>query len=158
MEFQRRGVEVVRHPARKDQTDLELALHQAAARGADEILVYGALGDRWDHSVANLLLSANPVLNGLRVSFHEGPQRAVLVRDVGSLEGAPGDLVSLIPICGDARGVTTSGLEYGLDDGVLPFGTGLGVSNVMTDSHATVQVRDGILLCFHHAQVQGGSP
>jgi thiamine pyrophosphokinase len=156
--LQASGVELVRHPARKDQTDLELALHLAVARGARQILVYGAFGARWDHSVANLLLGAGPALQGVQVIFHDGRQRAGAVRGECTIEGRAGDVVSLVPIGGDARGVTTTGLEYRLREGVLPFGSGLGVSNVMTGPQASVRVREGALLYFYHARVQGGSP
>src|SRR3972149_9880295 len=38
------GVKVVRHPARKDRTDSELALQEAVGGGATEITVLGARG------------------------------------------------------------------------------------------------------------------
>jgi len=40
------GVRVVRHPPRKDETDLELALRLACAEGARDVLIFGALGNR----------------------------------------------------------------------------------------------------------------
>jgi thiamine pyrophosphokinase len=50
---------------------------------------------------------------------------------------------------GDARGVTTSGLRYPLDDEVLDFGPARGVSNVVESNKATVKVDQGLLWCFH---------
>jgi len=152
---QQRGAEVLRYPARKDQTDLELALLLAVERGADELLVLGGLGKRCDQSLANLLLAAHPGLAGVGLTFLEGDQRVTAVRGRAVIEGAVGDIVSLIPIGGEARGVTTHGLEYGLQRGTLPLGSTLGLSNSLTARRAEVLVEQGVVLCV---QLPGGAP
>lgn len=151
------GVEVVRYPRRKDQTDLELAMHQAVKLGADEIVVFGAFGARWDHTLANLLLCLHPDLVNVDCTFIDGVQRVFAVRGVTGIEGTPGDIVSLIPVGGDAEGVTTSGLEYPLLDGRLSLGSTLGVSNVIVQSPAKVEVRNGqVLVVVSHQTPHGG--
>ena len=144
------GIELIRHPSRKDQTDLELAVRHALEHGADEILLLGALGARWDQSLANLLLPAAPGLEQARLRLLDGPQEILPLRGGQSLElrGLPGDTVSLIPLAGDARGVTTQGLEYTLKEGTLPFGVTLGVSNTLTAASATITLAEGLLLCI----------
>ena len=143
------GVEVLRFPVDKDQTDLELALDLAVARGARRITVLGALGGRWDQSTANLLLLAHPRWRDLDVVLRDGPQRVFLVHRAGVVEGAIGDTVSLLAVGGDARGVTTTGLAFPLSDGVVPFGHALGVSNRLTAPRAEITVRQGLLLVVH---------
>lgn len=147
--------EVIRHPARKDANDLELALRLAAERGASKVTLLGLLGGRWDQSLANLLLLADPGFKGTELQVIDGPQRAYVARpDNGvELKGSPGDLVSLIPVRGDAVGVRTSGLEYGLDGETLDYGSSRGVSNVMTAASAKVTLEEGALLCL---QIRGG--
>jgi thiamine pyrophosphokinase len=141
------GAQVVRHPAHKDQTDLELALRWAVQNGADDIVVLAALGGRWDQTLANLLLPALPGLEGVRLRLVDGPQQIYLIQRETRIEGRPGDIVSLIPIGGPARGVTTEGLEYPLNGGTLPFGSTLGISNVLVGASARVTVAEGIVLC-----------
>ena len=143
------GVTVLRFPTDKDQTDLELALHLAVDRGAHRITVLGALGGRWDQSVANLLLLAHPRWRSRDVTLVDGPQRIFLIHHRGVVEGSPGDTVSLIAIAGDARGVTTTGLAFPLQDGMVPFGAALGVSNRLTSRRAEITVRQGLLLVVH---------
>ena len=58
-----------------------------------------------------------------------------------------GCIVSLIPMGGDAEGVTAQGLEWELDDDTLRFGQARGVSNVLKAEQAHVRVRHGSLLC-----------
>lgn len=145
------GVEVVRHPARKDHTDLDLALQLAAERGATEALVHGALGLRWDMTLANVLLAVAPHLGKLRVGLVDGAQTLWPLRggQALSLRGQPGDTVSLIPLGGDAVGVTTTGLAWPLGGDTLPFGSTRGVSNELVADHATVRLDGGLLVCVH---------
>ena len=142
------GVEIRRHPRRKDQTDLELAMQHVFERAPEAILVLGGMGARWDHSLANLLLCFHPRLGEVPCIFIEGDQSIFAVRGKTRIDGAPGDLVSLIPVGGDAIGVTSSGLEYPLQDGRLPFGTSLGVSNVLVRPPATLEVRQGEVIAI----------
>jgi thiamine pyrophosphokinase len=132
------GAQVEQHPARKDETDLELALRRACADGAQDVLIFGALGGRWDQTLANLLLLAHPDYRTVRLRLLDGTQQIYLVRGTTVIEGQPGDTVSLVPLSGDAHGVTTTGLEYPLADGTLPFGGTLGISNVLLGAEATV--------------------
>jgi thiamine pyrophosphokinase len=141
----------VEHPRAKDETDLELALKYAAGAGAKEIILLGALGGRLDHTLSNLLLLALPPLDGVSVRIADGDEEALLVRggEVVTLQGEPGDLVSLLPLGGDAWGVTTDGLAWALHGDTLRFGFSRGVSNEMTASLASVQVEGGFLLVVH---------
>jgi thiamine pyrophosphokinase len=141
------GVHIERHSPHKDETDLELAVRWAIAHGAEEAIILGALGGRWDQTMANVLLLANPAWSAFPVRIVDGPQTLTLARDHLILPGAVGDTVSLIPLGGSARGVTTHGLLYPLAHGDLPFGATLGVSNVITALPASITVHDGIVLC-----------
>ena len=151
------GAQVIRFSPRKDETDLELALLHAVREGATEIVILAALGGRLDQTIANLLLLALPELSGLDVHIVEGQQTVFLIHDEALIEGRPGDTVSLIPLGGDAVGVTTEGLEWPLHEDTLRFGPARGVSNVLTAERARVRVRRGSLLCVvTHASTQMG--
>lgn len=149
-ELERRGVELRRFPRAKDETDLELALLLAAERGADRIDLIGALGGRWDHTLANVAMLDMPELRGRAVRLLDGDQTLFLVRDAAPIEGKRGDTVSLLPLTGEARGVTTGGLLYPLDDATLRFERARGVSNVLLEPPGRVALREGLLLVVHH--------
>ena len=154
--LQNSGVAVLRHPARKDATDLELALDVALAQGADEVVVLAALGARWDQTLANMLLLALERYGRVPMRVVEGAQTLRVLRPgrAHQLTGASGDTLSLIPISGAATGITTSGLDYPMQHGTLPFGATLGVSNVLTSATASVEFESGLLLAMHisHAE------
>lgn len=147
--LRREGVPFVEHPVEKDETDLELALSVAVERGADEIVVAGALGGRIDHTLGNLALLALPLLASLPVRMVDGGQSIYLVRDRLVVTGAAGDTLSLVPFGGDARGVSVTGVHWPLAGADLPLGPSLGISNRLTGSQAEVTVRTGALLVIH---------
>ena len=149
-QLQRAGVQLLRRPQRKDESDLELALFRAHELGIAQVVVLGALGGRLDMSIANLLLLAHPRLSELEIRLWSSDQTAWLLRPPGGeVGGQPGDLLSLIPLAGDATGVVTQGLEYPLGGETLYFGLPRGVSNVLTASTARVQMQTGLLLAVH---------
>ena len=141
------GAQLIRHSARKDETDLELALLHAKSLEADEVIVLAGLGARWDQSLANLLLPTHPHLEGLDITFIDGNQLICTIYDQRRIKGNPGDTVSLLPIGGDVTGVITMNLEYPLSDETLFFGTTRGMSNVLVENEASITIKSGVLLC-----------
>ena len=141
-------VEIIRHPSRKDQTDLELALRVARERGAREIYILGALGLRWDMTIANVLLLAAPFLEDTSVKLVDGQQEIFCLRggQKQTIPGQPGDLLSLLPLSGEVTGLTLDGLEYPLQDACLPLSATRGISNIFQNQCATVKLRAGLLL------------
>jgi thiamine pyrophosphokinase len=133
----------------KDESDTELAIVAAVEHGASEITILGALGGpRVDHALANALLLAHPRLRGrrarildpsARVTLMTGPERSVL-------EGRQGDLVTLLPLGGDAVGITTHGLRFALAGEVLEAGRTRGLSNIRTAHLARIELASGRLL------------
>jgi thiamine pyrophosphokinase len=146
------GVEVIVHPSAKDESDTELAVREALGRGARELLIVGAFGGaRLEHTIANLLLLALPDLHGRDVRLADGATEVRLLEGGQSLtiDGQPGDYVSLFPLAPVVNGVTTHGLEYPLLDDELQQGPARGLSNVMTADKATVSTHSGRLLVVH---------
>jgi len=149
------GAVTITAPAAKDETDLELAVMHARQRGAREIVICAALGGRADHMLANVLLLARPELAGLSVILADAEQTLRLVRGGQTLRlcAAVGDLLSLLPVGGDARGIVTEGLLYPLRDETLYLGQARGVSNVFQAPEARVSLEEGLLLAVHTRSV-----
>ena len=145
----RAGAHVDEHPAEKDETDFELALASARDRGARRVLVIGGAGRRLDHLLGNLLLLGSDAWAELEVQARIGPAHVWVVRHEAVITGAPGDLLTLLPVGGPAHGVETTGLRYPLHSETLIAGTPRGVSNELLDHQATVRLTDGVLLAIH---------
>ena len=140
------GAVVEPHPAAKDQTDFELALDAATARGARRIHVLGGRGGRLDHLLGNALLLASAKYASLEVTAQMGDALVTVVREHTALAGEPRDLVTLLAVHGPATGITTDGLLYPLADEDLVPGSSRGLSNELTSTEATVRLRGGVLL------------
>jgi thiamine pyrophosphokinase len=154
----------------KDESDLELAVIAAVARGAGRVTILGALGGpRFDHAVANAWLLAHPALGDRTAVLLDATTRVRLLSSpaVGGaaaagraeviLAGAPGDLVSLFPFGEDTVGVTTDGLAYPLRDEPLRAGPARGLSNVRTGTEARVSLRAGRLLIVETRDTEGNT-
>ena len=153
--YQEAGVDVIQFPTHKDETDLELALQYALKHELSEVIIIGALGARWDMTIANILLIANPVYANLKMRLLDGTQELVLLRagERMELHRSSGDTISLIPLAGDAQGIITDGLEYSLNNETLKFGSTRGVSNVFIQETAQVFLNEGLLLCVINGDV-----
>jgi thiamine pyrophosphokinase len=142
------GASVERYPVAKDATDLELALDAARAMRPRRVLVLGGHGGRLDHLLANVLLLARPEHADIAITARMGAARLAVVRNTVELHGPIGDLVTLLPVYGTARGVTTTGLLYPLAAEDLVPGTTRGVSNELAHDPATVTLADGVLVAI----------
>lgn len=143
------GVPIERHPVAKDESDTELAVARAAAAGADEVVLLGGMaGDRLDHVLANLLLLTDSRWRALRLRAVRGgtTARCIAGGATANLHGAPGDLVTLLPVGGDATGVRTDGLAFPLTGERLSAGSTRGLSNEVARTGASVSLEGGTLL------------
>jgi thiamine pyrophosphokinase len=148
----------------KDESDMELCLLTARESGAERITIVGALGLlRPEHSVANLLLLADPRLDGVDVAIAGRGSRITRVGTAdgpgsADIEGQPGDFVSLFPLGEAAEGVTTRGLRFALRDETLPLGPSRGLSNELLEGWARVTSRRGRLLVIHTSRSTADAP
>ena len=63
-----------------------------------------------------------------------------------NINGDIGDTISIIPLNGDANGVTLKQLEYPLNNYNMKFSVPLGISNVMLDKKCSIKVEQGSLI------------
>jgi thiamine pyrophosphokinase len=142
------GTRIERHPAEKDATDLELALDAALSLGSGRILVLAGDGGRLDHLLSTLLLLGSSRYEAVEIDAFVGPARAYVVRGERAIEGAPGELVSLLALHGPAERVRTEGLAYPLAGETLEPGSSRGVSNVFASDVARITLERGVLLAI----------
>lgn len=143
-----RGARIVRHPAAKDATDLELALDEAASFEPRRLVVVGGGEGRLDHLLAELLLLGAERYAAFEVDALLGFATAHVIRSERVLKGKRGELVSLLALHGPAAGVVTTGLAYPLAGETLMPGSTRGVSNVFEESEARVGLDSGALIAL----------
>ena len=138
-----KGVPIQKFPEDKDHTDLELAINAIDLPAADQVVVFGALGERLDHTLGNLtLLSRYPG----KLSIESEKERCFVIDRFVELEMSPGQVLSLIPLNGPACDITTTGLKWELNKGKLNKYF-LGISNEALGHRVAISVGSGDLLC-----------
>jgi thiamine pyrophosphokinase len=139
------GVEAVRHPTHKDQTDGELAVAEALRRGAGEVVLAGALG-ALDHTLGHLAIVRRLAAGGVPAriaSPHLCACVLVAPEDV-TLDAPARTRVSVVPLGGDAT-VTLEGFDYPLERGVLPADACLGLGNFAIAEGARITAHEGVV-------------
>ncbi|PKN36140.1 MAG: thiamine diphosphokinase [Deltaproteobacteria bacterium HGW-Deltaproteobacteria-19] len=155
--FSRRGCRLLRHSPEKDETDTELALAEALGMNPDAVWIFGAMGRRLDHTLANLSLLACEAARGVDVRLVDPFCEVFLVRGMSMLEGEPGQTVSVFPLGDAAEGITLEGFEYPLDGATMKPGKPYGVSNRLAAPRGVIRVRKGALLVIRYFKA-GGFP
>jgi thiamine pyrophosphokinase len=154
MEMKKLGVEILQYPMEKDATDLELSLQIALDKGAQEVIILSALGARWDMTFSNVLLLASDVLINVNsrlldqnqeIFCMKGPEQVDLIH-------RKGNNLSLLPISDCARGVTLQGMKYPLNNESLCMGTSRGLSNIVINHKASIQIQSGVMLVCIESQ------
>ena len=140
-------LEIDQHPVDKGATDTELALTRAAATEADNLVMLGATGDRFDHAIGTLAALGNPVLARFETIQLVLDDTAIHVIHPGrsvTLDLAQNTSFSLLALHGPCRGIDVTGARWPLADAALEPWSTRGVSNETT-ALLYIAVADGIL-------------
>jgi thiamine pyrophosphokinase len=135
-------------PVMKDLTDTEMALTWALEQQPAEIVLLGALGSRFDHTLANVHLLQKALLARIDCKIVDETNEIHLIDRELTVERDHFKHVSLLPFSPEVTGVTLCGFQYPLKDATLRIGDTLGISNVLTADSGTITVKSGLLLAI----------
>ncbi|HBW38430.1 thiamine diphosphokinase [Desulfosporosinus sp. BICA1-9] len=140
------GCIIERYPSEKDETDLELAFLRAVEMadlvGERDIWLYGATGNRIDHFLGNIALMLAYARKGYRIRLVDPEHEMWVLQGREEISASRGQELSLISLSEQAV-VTTEGLYYPLDRGVLYQDSPRGISNVFLGGEAVIEVHQG---------------
>lgn len=148
--YETRRVPFEKFPPRKDFTDIQLCLNTACEWGASEIVMLGTLGKRLDHTLANLYSGIDLVRKGVKISHFTPECWVYIVNREIQIEGSAGDIVSVLALTDEARGVSEVGFEYSPASPLFENSKPYAVSNVLAGRRGKVGVQEGILAVFHY--------
>ncbi len=141
------GEQIIRHPVQKDDTDMLLAVREGLKRGYRKFALYGGIGGRLDHTIANLQVLAFLREQGCQAVLYGEKEEVHLLRnETLTFSSGRKGLLSVFSFEKEARGVTLSGLAYELTDAVLTNTFPIGTSNEFIGTEAQITVADGSLL------------
>lgn len=145
-----KNVRVKRLPREKDDTDMLAAIREGIKAGCDCFELYGALGGRTDHTLANIQCLQFLLNNGRYGILYGKGQRIELVKN--SCVRYPKEMsrkdrrLSVFALGGSAYGVTERGLKYTLSDAIVTTDFPIGVSNEFIGCESLIEVKNGTLL------------
>jgi len=156
--FKSQGVEFIDYPVQKDYTDGEAAFHEALKRGAKEMIVFGTLGGRIDHTLNNLFLMASFSARLARLSFWQEDLEGVfcLPKEENFFNGQTGDTISLFALSPFVKRITLKNFIYPLLEYNLAFGSSRTMSNQLKSELGCVWFEEGILMALHYHRRIGG--
>ena len=133
-------------PVDKDWTDTETAFDWALKQEPAEIVLMGALGTRFDHSLANIHLLRKGLDRGIPCKIIDAYNEIMLVDKHLLLTKGNYSHVSLLPLTLKVTGITLKGFRYPLHNATLDLGESRGISNLLAGESGEIYVKEGILL------------
>lgn len=139
--------EIIRSVPEKDDTDTLLAIKTAIERGSEEIVIYGAMGGRFDHTIANIQSLAYIQGRGCR-GFIEDDDNIITLCGEGKhrFPYMEGYYFSVFAMTDELYIKVMTGVKYPLADYVMTGSFPIGVSNEITDENAVLDITDGLAL------------
>lgn len=139
-------VEVRRFAVEKDETDTHLAILEAIHRGSSHIDIFGGIGSRMDHTLANIHILKIPLEKGVTCRIVNENNMISLIDTSIHLKINDYKYLSLIPLTDTVTGITTKGLKYELNGYTMKQGISIGISNEFLKNEATVSIDKGLLI------------
>lgn len=133
----------------KDYTDTEIAYNLAVEKGADEIILLGATGTRYDHSLSNLGLMLRGLKKSINVKVIDDNNFIFLTDKPTTLKGSIGDTISFHAYCDEVKNFTIRSSKYDLTNYNLKLGDSITTSNEFLDKDITITFDSGIIMVLY---------
>ena len=82
-------------------------------------MLFGGIGDRFDHTLANAHYLLSLLKKGVRARLVDDKNCVEVIDQHLTLHGKVGDLVSTLPLSMEVTGITLKGFSYPLTDATL---------------------------------------
>ena len=147
--IEERAKKKITYKREKDYTDTEIAYNLAVEKGATEIILLGATGTRYDHSLSNLGLMLRGLKSSIKVKVIDDNNFIFLTDKSITLQGNKGDIISFQAYCDEIKNFNISGAKYNLSNYTLKLGDGITTSNEFLDEDIRVTFDNGILMVLY---------
>lgn len=142
------NVEVIRAPAKKDDTDTLLAVKTALSRGYKALLLAGACGGRGDHLLANIFTLEYIKQQGGNGRIMGDTTCIYLLRGESITLSPDKDSYLSVFSLTDSCFVSINGAEYNLNRYLMTRSYPIGISNEFTDNECVISVKDGTAIAM----------
>lgn len=135
----------------KDDTDSSYAINFAIKKGYKNFVLYGGLGGRLSHTVANIALAFDLKKKGYDLVLKKkGITAFVIDKSIKvNLEDYKDIYVSIFSLSEETKNLTLKGLKYPLNNYNLKSSDPLGVSNESVEKDFEISFSSGYLLIIY---------
>ena len=138
---------IIKYPVEKDDTDLFIAYKTAQKQGFAKYVLYGGIGGRLDHTLANIQMLVSMAKNSHKAFLiGDGVIVTAIHNSSVVLPAKNTGIISVFCMSDTAEGVSIDGLKYSVKDGKLANDFPLGVSNEFIGNKAKISVQQGTLI------------
>lgn len=130
----------------KDYTDTVAAIEFARKKGYTNIVIYGGLGGRESHTLANIRSMYHYKKEGLTIKLKSQKKEVFIVDSKFSYEYKDKDFYVSIFSLDDKTRLSLKGLFYELEDYKLKIEDALGVSNETNKENFQISVEEGAVV------------
>ena len=151
------NIKTIKYPCDKDYSDFELSL-EYLPKGTSEIIIFGLIGGRLDHSLMNLFVTCHSIKHPCRIFCYPQENKRTEVESFQSLlflpspahisiNGVQNSLLSLLSFDNHNEATVSSlNLRYPLKKTTIPYGSSLGLSNYCKQDQVDIELHSGKLL------------
>lgn len=137
---------VVVLPTEKDDTDMLAAIRIGLLEGCQEFRIYGGMGGRLEHTLANLqCLIYLKQCSAVGYLMDDKMTAFVMQNETVWFKPEAKGFLSLFSIGEKASGVTIRNLKYEMQDGEITNSFPIGISNEFIGKRSSVTVEQGML-------------
>lgn len=139
-------VEIIRCSPQKDDTDTLMAVKLAISRGYDDIIILGALGGRFDHTIANIQTLKYAIEHNVKAEIKDGRNRIFMLNSGEYEFEKTDDYFSIFAFSESIKISFLKGVKYPLENYTIYQNFPIGASNEIISEKAVLNLTDGTAL------------
>ncbi|VYT75662.1 thiamine diphosphokinase [Clostridium tertium] len=147
--IEKKAKKKIRFKREKDYTDTEIAFNLALQNNPDEIVLLGATGTRYDHSLSNIGLLKKALAKDINARIIDDNNIMFLTDKDILLKGNPGDTISFHAYSDEVKNFTIKNSKYDLNNHLLKLGDSLTTSNEFVGEYIDISFDSGIILVLY---------
>ena len=131
----------------KDETDTYLAVHYGIDQGYTDFILYGCLGGRIEHTIANIQIIADLCKKGIKIKIVDENTNIYMINknEVIEIEGLKKKYISIFSYS-EKSTISLKGFKYNVVSKDIKNDYPLGIDNETIGTNGNIYVHNGLVL------------
>lgn len=146
LEQMKQKTTVMTYEKRKDFTDVQLCMQYAIEQKCTEMVLFGVLGTRADHSLVNIYLLKYAFDHGIKAKIVNEYNEIFVMEKYMMLENVAHKTISVLPYSDVIRGISFKGMSYPLTNAEMKKENPYGISNYACEDIVEIKIEKGMAI------------